>query len=69
MPKLEQLAGWRERDALDFVLEIDGGISPETAALARDAGADILVAGSAVFRADDYRRVIDRLRGAIPSDA
>ena len=69
LPKLEQLAGWRERDALDFVLEIDGGISPETAALARDAGADILVAGSAVFRADDYRRVIDRLRGAIPSDA
>ncbi len=69
LPKLEQLAVWREQDGLDFVLEIDGGITPETAILARDAGADILVAGSAVFKADDYRRMIDRLRAAIQSDA
>lgn len=64
LPKLEQLAGWRHQDGLDFALEIDGGISPETAPRARDAGADILVAGSAVFRAADYGEIIRRLRGA-----
>lgn len=69
LPKLERLASWRERDGLELVLEIDGGISPETAPAARDAGADILVAGSAVFRSDDYRETIGRLRGAIASDA
>ena len=69
LPKLEQLATWRERDGLDFVLEIDGGISPDTAGAARDSGADILVAGSAVFRSEDYPAVIARLRGAIASDA
>ena len=68
LPKLEQLAAWREQEGLDFALEIDGGITPETAVLVRDAGADILVAGSAVFRSTDYRGMIDRLRTAIPSD-
>jgi len=69
LPKLEQLASWREQDGLGFVLEIDGGISPQTAVLARNAGADILVAGSAVFRAADYRVIMDRLRGVIRPDA
>ena len=61
LPKLERLAGWREQDGLDFVLEIDGGINAGTAPLARDAGVDILVAGSAVFRAPDYGPVIATL--------
>ena len=69
LPKLEQLARWREEDGLDLVLEIDGGIAPETAPSARDAGADILVAGSAVFRSSDYRGVIGALRGASGSGA
>ena len=69
LPKLEQLASWREADGLDLVLEIDGGISPDTAPLARSAGADILVAGSAVFRAPDYAAMIATLRGANGSGA
>ena len=69
LPKLEQLASWREADGLEFVLEIDGGISPETAPAARDAGADILVAGSAIFRAADYTAMIATLRGATASGA
>lgn len=64
LPKLEQLATWREAEGLDLVLEIDGGISPRTAGQARDAGADILVAGSAVFGSADYGDTISRLRGA-----
>jgi ribulose-phosphate 3-epimerase len=46
-------------------LEIDGGINPETATLAREAGATVLVAGSSVFGAKDRRRAIESLRGAV----
>ncbi len=46
-------------------IEVDGGINPETAALAVAAGADVLVAGTAVFRGgpDEYAANIARLRG------
>jgi ribulose-phosphate 3-epimerase len=46
-------------------LEVDGGITPETARLAVEAGADVLVAGTAVFSggAGQYRSNIERLRG------
>jgi len=43
-------------------LEIDGGIGPDTAALATAAGANVLVAGNAVFRAKDYATAIAGLR-------
>lgn len=45
-------------------IEIDGGINVETAALARGAGATILVAGSAVFGASDRLAAIEGVRGA-----
>jgi ribulose-phosphate 3-epimerase len=45
-------------------LEIDGGITPETAKDAVAAGANILVAGNAVFNGDDYRAAIDAIRSA-----
>jgi ribulose-phosphate 3-epimerase len=45
-------------------LEIDGGISVETAPAAAAAGADILVAGSAIFRADDPAAAARRIRDA-----
>lgn len=45
-----------------IALEVDGGITAETAPLVIEAGADVLVAGSAVFRGDDYRATIDALR-------
>lgn len=47
----------------DAVVEVDGGINPETAPLVRNAGAQILVAGSAVFNADDRAAMISTLRG------
>lgn len=47
----------------DAVVEVDGGINPETAPLVREAGADILVAGSAVFGANDRATMIKTLRG------
>jgi ribulose-phosphate 3-epimerase len=45
-------------------LEVDGGITPETGARCRAAGADVLVAGTAVFSGGDYAGNIARLRGA-----
>ena len=43
-------------------LEVDGGVKPANAAEIQAAGADTLVAGSAIFGADDYATVIDSLR-------
>ena len=62
LPKLEDLVRWRTEDGTAFGLEIDGGINPDTAPRARAAGAEILVAGSAVFGEDDYRAAMDALR-------
>jgi ribulose-phosphate 3-epimerase len=43
-------------------LQVDGGISIDTIQIARDAGADTFVAGSAVFSADDPAAMINMLR-------
>ena len=45
------------------IIEIDGGVNSDTASRARDAGADILVAGSAIFGAPDIGAAIEGLRG------
>jgi ribulose-phosphate 3-epimerase len=47
-------------------LEVDGGINAKTAAKAVAAGADVLVAGSAIFGQPDYAEAIARLRPAVP---
>lgn len=46
-------------------LEVDGGVSPDTIKDVVDAGADVCVAGSAVFKGDDYARTIAALRAAV----
>ena len=47
----------------NLIIQVDGGINGETAAAARDAGANCLVAGSAVFSAEDMAAAIGGLRG------
>lgn len=47
----------------EAVIEVDGGVNPETAPLVRAAGATLLVAGSAVFGAPDRSEMIKTLRG------
>lgn len=51
--KLEALKAEREARGLQFLLEVDGGVNAETAPFCVEAGADVLVAGSAVFSAAD----------------
>ena len=48
---------------LPTLIEIDGGVNPDTAKLCIEAGADVLVAGSAVFKASDPKAMIAALRG------
>lgn len=54
----------RELDArgLSVEIEVDGGVTPENAGILTEAGADVLVAGSSVFRASDRAAAIAALR-------
>ncbi len=64
LPKVEFLRRAIDSGGHKVELEVDGGINPETAKLCVAAGADVLVAGSAVFGAQDRAAMIRRLRGA-----
>ena len=63
--KTEAARKWVDEHGLAVDIQIDGGINPATARLAREAGANVFVAGTAIFRADDPVAAIDRLREAI----
>ncbi|WP_339227650.1 ribulose-phosphate 3-epimerase [Oceanobacillus sp. FSL K6-2867] len=60
--KIEKLSVWRKELNLDFEIEVDGGVNPETAKICTDAGADVLVAGSAIFGQADRRKAIEAIR-------
>jgi ribulose-phosphate 3-epimerase len=62
LPKLAQLRRWIDERELDVELEVDGGISPDTIERASRAGANVFVAGTAVFGASDYAAAIADLR-------
>ena len=49
-------------DGRNILIEVDGGINPETAQLCKQAGADVLVAGSAIFGNTNYVANIAALR-------
>ncbi len=62
LAKIEKLARIRERRRLDFLIQVDGGINEQTAASVIRAGADVLVAGSALFGNDQPARVVQAFR-------
>lgn len=64
MNKVSVAAQWRETDGLDFDIEVDGGINTRTAAFSLAAGANILVAGTSVFKAADAGHEMAALRAA-----
>jgi ribulose-phosphate 3-epimerase len=65
LAKIERLRGLIDRAGLPILLEVDGGVTPQNAARCLDAGADALVAGSAVFKGGPaaYASNIRALRG------
>ena len=60
--KIEQLRRWIREAERPVEIEIDGGIGPGTVGAAARAGANVFVAGTAVFRASDYAAAIADLR-------
>ncbi|MEE4310735.1 MAG: ribulose-phosphate 3-epimerase [candidate division KSB1 bacterium] len=62
LKKIEVIAGMINEVNPDIYLEVDGGIDTKTAPLVTAAGADALVAGTAVFRSPDIAQSIDALR-------
>lgn len=52
-----------DRQGLDIKIEVDGGVSPSNAKALAEAGAEIFVAGSAVFRSEDPAAVIAAMKG------
>ena len=64
MPKLERLREAVTALGADVWLQVDGGVDLTTIEIARDAGADTFVAGSAVFRAENPDEQISLLRAA-----
>ena len=62
LPKVEQLRKFVDSRGLSTDIEIDGGIGPENIGRARDAGVDVFVAGSSIFRADDPVAAIAAMR-------
>ena len=64
LPKIAAVRKYIEAYNPACHLEVDGGIGPETCHLAAQAGADVLVAGSAIYGAEDPRAVIAAMRGA-----
>ena len=61
--KIKALAALKAARGLSFDIEVDGGVNKITSPLCRQAGATVLVAGSAVFNAPDPGEMILRLRG------
>lgn len=63
LPKIKKVKEMAEQKGLDIEIEIDGGVNSETAKLCVEAGATVLVAGSAIYNQEDYAEAISLIRG------
>jgi ribulose-phosphate 3-epimerase len=64
LPKIRRTRELSDKHGLDLWLQVDGGVSLETIERCAEAGADVFVAGSAVFGADDPNAMVASLRAA-----
>ncbi|MFK4090832.1 ribulose-phosphate 3-epimerase [Kribbella sp. NPDC020789] len=62
LPKIRRTRELVAKHGLDVWIEIDGGVSAETIERCAEAGADVFVAGSAVYAADDPNAMVEKLR-------
>lgn len=63
LPKIAEASRLKNERKLGFVIEVDGGITHENASAVREAGGQVLVAGTAVFKSEDYKDSITAIRG------
>lgn len=64
LDKIKQLNQWRNAHDYSYVIQVDGGVNPETAASCVEAGADILVAGSAVYNQANRKEAVEAIKTA-----
>ncbi len=62
VPKIEKMRAMIDGRGLKIELEVDGGVSPETIHMVSRAGADVFVAGSAIYGSGDYAGTIQKMR-------
>jgi ribulose-phosphate 3-epimerase len=62
VPKIERLRKMIDGKGFDIEIEVDGGIGPDNIGIVSAAGADVFVAGSAVFHSPDYRETVRLMR-------
>ena len=62
LKKITAIRAWLDEKNVDVDVEVDGGIDPATAGLVAKAGANVLVAGTAIFGSSSYPRAIEGLR-------
>ena len=63
MEKVRRAAIWNQSREYKIDIEVDGGINPKTARISVENGANVLVAGTSIFRSRDYAKAIRELRG------
>ncbi len=61
--RVKEVAEMRKKRNLNFLIEIDGGISPDNAREVVEAGVDVLVCGSYIFESEDRKDALSTLRG------
>ena len=64
LPKIEKIRGWIEQRGLTIDLEVDGGVTKDNIGRCASAGANVFVAGTAVFGQPDRKQAIEELRDA-----
>ena len=62
LEKVKALNEFIKKENIDIDIEVDGGINEKTAKEAKKAGANILVAGTAITRAEDYKKIVEELK-------
>lgn len=62
LDKIKKLASLKQDNNYKYLIEVDGGINEATAKLCRQAGVDVLVAGSYIFNSNDYTKAIESLK-------
>ena len=65
LEKIAQLKEWKETKGYTYEFEVDGGIVTETAARCKEAGAEVFVAGSYIYNAENPQERIDALRAVL----
>ncbi|MDD8049342.1 MAG: ribulose-phosphate 3-epimerase [Thomasclavelia sp.] len=61
LDKIKQLSNLRKENNYHYLIEVDGGINDQTGMKCKEAGVDVLVAGSYVFNSDNYKQRINSL--------